>query len=351
MDLSPYLKLMVEKQASDIYLTAGSQVKIKIEGRQMPVGKTLLTAEMVRDAAYGIMNENQARAFEVKHESDFAIAEEGVGRFRVNVFLQRGQVAMVLRYIPSEVPKLETLGVPLILEQLVMYKRGLILVVGATGSGKSTTIAAMLRHRNEQEASHILTIEDPIEYNHANIQSIFNQREIGQDTLSYANALRQSTREAPDVVVIGESRDRETMEAAIQLAGTGQLAISTLHANNAPQTMDRILNLFPDQMRKQLLLDLSIYLRAIISQRLVMGRNGRRLAAVEIMINTPHISDLISRGEIDQIREAMEESSEPGMQSFDEALHRLYRDKRITLEEALRNADSRANLEAKINFG
>lgn len=351
MDLSPYLKLMVEKQASDIYLTAGSQVKIKIEGRQMPVGKTSLTAEMVREAAYGIMNEKQARAFEVKHESDFAIAEESVGRFRVNVFLQRGQVAMVLRYIPSEVPQLSTLGLPPVLESLIMHKRGLILVVGATGSGKSTTIAAMLRHRNEQEASHILTIEDPIEYNHPNLQSIINQREIGQDTLSYANALRQATREAPDIVVIGECRDRETMEAAIQLAGTGQLAISTLHANNAPQTMDRVLNLFPDQMQKQLLLDLSIYLRAIISQRLVMGRNGRRLAAVEIMINTPHISDLIHRGELDGVREAMEESSEPGMQSFDEALHRLYQEKRITLEEALRNADSRANLEAKINFG
>ena len=326
-------------------------MKIKIEGRQMPVGKTVLSAEMVREAAYGIMNEKQARSFEVKHESDFALAEEGVGRFRVNVFLQRGQVAMVLRYIPSEVPQLSELGLPDVLKELIMHKRGLLLVVGATGSGKSTTIAAMMRHRNENEASHILTIEDPIEYNHPNALSIINQREIGQDTLSYANALKQSMREAPDIIVIGECRDRETMEASIQLAGTGQLAISTLHANNAHQTMDRIINMFPEQMHKQLLMDLSINLRAIISQRLVMGKNGRRLAAVEIMLNTPHISDLILKGQIDRIREAMEESSEPGMQSFDEALHKLYKDGRITLEEALRYADSRANLEAKINFG
>ncbi len=351
MDISPYLKLMVEKKASDLYLTSDAPVKIKIEGRQMPVGKTLLTADMVREAAYGIMNEKQARSFEVKHESDFAIAEEGMGRFRVNVFMQRGQVAMVLRYLPSEVPQLSDLGLPDVLKELIMHKRGMILVVGATGSGKSTTIAAMMRHRNENDASHILTIEDPIEYNHPNIQSIINQREIGLDTLSYANALKQSLREAPDVVVVGECRDRETMEASIQLAGTGQLAISTLHANNTHQTMDRIINMFPEQMHKQLLLDLSINLRAIISQLLVMGKKARRLAAVEIMINTPHIQDLILKGEIDQIREAMEESSEPGMQSFDEALHRLYKDGRITLEEALRYADSRANLEAKINFG
>ena len=351
MDISPYLKLMVEKKASDLYFTSDAPVKIKIEGRQMPVGKTLLTADMVREAAYGIMNEKQARSFEVKHESDFAIAEPGVGRFRVNVFLQRGQVAIVLRYIPSEVPQLSELGLTEVLKGLIMHRRGLMLVVGATGSGKSTTIAAMIRHRNEQEASHILTIEDPIEYNHPNALSIINQREIGQDTLSYANALKQSLREAPDIIVIGECRDRETMEASIQLAGTGQLAISTLHANNAHQTMDRIINMFPDQMHKQLLMDLSINLRAIISQRLVMGKNGRRLAAVEVMLNTPHIADLILKGQIDRIREAMEESSEPGMQSFDEALHRLYKDSRVTLEEALRNADSRANLEAKINFG
>ncbi|MDE2196597.1 MAG: PilT/PilU family type 4a pilus ATPase [Gammaproteobacteria bacterium] len=351
MNITQYLKLMVEKKASDLFFTANAQVKIKIEGRQVPVGKTFLTGEMVKDAAYGIMNEKQIRSFEVKHECDFAIVEEDVGRFRVNVFLQRGQVAMVLRYIPSEVPKLADLGLPDVLKDLIMHKRGMILLVGATGSGKSTTIAAMIRHRNESEAVHILTVEDPIEYNHANIQAIINQREIGQDTLSYANALKQSLREAPDIVVIGECRDQETMEAAIQLAGTGQLAISTLHANNAHQTMDRIINMFPQQLHKQLFMDLSINLRAIISQRLVMSREGKRIAAVEVMLNTPHIADLILKGKIDEIREAMEESHEAGMQSFDEALHRLFKAGRVTLEEALRNADSRANLEAKINFG
>ncbi|HEX7965612.1 MAG TPA: PilT/PilU family type 4a pilus ATPase [Gammaproteobacteria bacterium] len=351
MNISPYLKLMVEKKASDLYFTTNAPVKIKIEGKQVPVGKTLLTPEMVREAAYGIMNEKQRKSYEVKHESDFAIAEEGVGRFRVNVFVQRGNVAMVLRYIPSEVPKFENLNLPPVLKDLILHKRGLMLMVGSTGSGKSTTLSAMINHRNESQAGHILTIEDPIEFSHPNIQSIVNQREVGQDTLSYANALKSSLREAPDVILIGEIRDRETMEAAIELAGTGHLAISTLHANNAHQTMDRIINMFPQELHKQLFMDLSLNLRAIISQRLVIGKDGKRVAAVEVMLNTPHIADLILKGQVDEIREAMEESPEGGMQSFDEALHRLYKEGRIELEEALKNADSRANLEAKINFG
>lgn len=351
MNISPYLKLMVEKKASDLYFTSNAPVKIKIEGKQIPVGKTVLTGEMVKEAAYGVMNEKQIRSFEVKHESDFAISEQDVGRFRVNVFMQRGQVAMVLRYIPSEVPKFDGLNLPPALKDLILHKRGLLLMVGATGSGKSTTLAAMINHRNENQAGHILTIEDPIEFTHPNIQSIVNQREIGQDTLSYANALKSSLREAPDAILIGEIRDRETMEAAIELAGTGHLAISTLHANNAHQTMDRIINMFPEQLHKQLFMDLSINLRAIISQRLVVAKDGKRMAAVEVMINTPHIADLILKGKIDEIREAMEESPEPGMQSFDEALHILYKDGKIELEEALKNADSRSNLEAKINFG
>jgi twitching motility protein PilU len=351
MDLSPYLKLMVEKNASDLYFTTNSPVKIKIEGKQVPVGKTLLTGEMVKEAAYGIMTEKQRKSYEVKHECDFAIAEQGVGRFRVNVFVQRGQVAMVLRYIPSSIPKFESLNLPPILKDLILHKRGLLLMVGSTGSGKSTTLAAMVNHRNESLAGHILTIEDPIEFSHPNIQSIVNQREVGQDTLSYANALKSSLREAPDVILIGEIRDRETMEAAIELAGTGHLAISTLHANNAHQTMDRIINMFPQELHKQLFMDLSLNLRAIISQRLVVGKDGKRVAAVEVMLNTPHIADLILKGRVDEIRQAMEESPEGGMQSFDEALHRLYKEGRIDLEEALKNADSRANLEAKINFG
>ncbi len=351
MNISPYLKLMVEKKASDLYFTTNAPVKIKIEGKQVPVGKTMLTPEMVREAAYGIMSEKQRKSYEVKHECDFAIAEEGVGRFRVNVFVQRGNVAMVLRYIPSEVPKFENLQLPPVLKELILHKRGLLLMVGSTGSGKSTTLAAMINHRNENQAGHILSIEDPIEFSHPNIQSIVNQREVGQDTLSYANALKSSLREAPDVILIGEIRDRETMEAAIELAGTGHLAISTLHANNAHQTMDRIINMFPQELHKQLFMDLSLNLRSIISQRLVLGKDGKRVAAVEVMLNTPHIADLILKGQVDEIREAMEESPEGGMQSFDQALYNLYKEGRIDLEEALKNADSRANLEAKINFG
>jgi twitching motility protein PilU len=351
MNISPYLKLMVEKKASDLYFTTNAPVKIKIEGKQVPVGKTLLTPEMVREAAYGIMSEKQRKSYEVKHECDFAIAEEGVGRFRVNVFVQRGSVAMVLRYIPSEVPKFENLQLPPVLKELILHKRGLLLMVGSTGSGKSTTLAAMINHRNESQAGHILSIEDPIEFSHPNIQSIVNQREVGQDTLSYANALKSSLREAPDVILIGEIRDRETMEAAIELAGTGHLAISTLHANNAHQTMDRIINMFPQELHKQLFMDLSLNLRSIISQRLVLGKDGKRVAAVEVMLNTPHIADLILKGQVDEIREAMEESPEGGMQSFDQALYNLYKEGRVDLEEALKNADSRANLEAKINFG
>ena len=351
MNISPYLKLMVEKNASDLYFTVNAPVKIKIEGKQVPVGKTMLTGEMVKEAAYGIMSEKQRKSYEVKHECDFAIAEEGVGRFRVNVFVQRGQAAMVLRYIPSQVPQFANLGLPPILKELILHKRGLLLMVGATGSGKSTTLASMIHHRNESQAGHILTIEDPIEFSHPNVQSIVNQREVGQDTLSYANALKSSLREAPDVILIGEIRDRETMEAAIELAGTGHLAISTLHANNAHQTMDRIINMFPQELHKQLFMDLSLNLRSIISQRLVLGKDGKRCAAVEVMLNTPHIADLILKGQIDEIREAMEESPEGGMQSFDQALFQLYKQGRIELEEALKNADSRANLEAKINFG
>ena len=351
MNISPYLKLMVEKNASDLYLTVNAPVKIKIEGKQVPVGKTLLTPELVREAAYGIMSEKQRKSYEVKHECDFAIAEEGVGRFRVNVFVQRGNVAMVLRYIPSAVPQFDNLKLPPVLKDLILHKRGLLLMVGSTGSGKSTTLASMINHRNENQAGHILSIEDPIEFSHPNIQSIVNQREVGQDTLSYANALKSSLREAPDVILIGEIRDRETMEAAIELAGTGHLAISTLHANNAHQTMDRIINMFPQELHKQLFMDLSLNLRSIISQRLVLGKDGKRVAAVEVMLNTPHIADLILKGQVDELCQAMEESPEGGMQSFDQALFNLYKEGRIELEEALKNADSRANLEAKINFG
>ena len=352
MDVAPYLRLMVEKNASDVFFSAGAPVKIKIEGQTRPVGKTVLSGEMTRAAAYGIMSDVQIQTFERELECDFAISlPDASARYRVNVFRQQGEVSMVLRLIPSKIPTIEELKLPLVLDDLIMHKRGLILMVGATGSGKSTTLAAMLDHRNSQQACHILTIEDPVEFVHAHKQAIVNQREIGVDTLSYRAALRSSLREAPDVILIGEIRDRETMEAALELCNTGHLAISTLHANNAYQAMERVINLFPQVIHKQLFMDLSLNLRAVVSQRLVMGVDNRRVAAIEIMINTPHIAELILKGNVDELREAMATSGAKGMQTFDDALYRLFREGRISLEEALTNADSRANLEAKINFG
>ena len=351
MNIQPFLKLMVDKSASDLFFTTESPVRIKIEGKLVPVGKTVMTPELTRAAALGIMTAEQREVFEREFEIDFAIADEGLGRFRVNAFHQRGHVGMVLRYITAEVPNIHKLVVPEILQELILARRGLLLMVGATGSGKSTTLAAMINHRNENMPGHILTIEDPIEFVHPNKQSIVNQREVGEDTKSYARALKSSLREAPDVILIGEIRDRETMEAALELAGTGHLAISTLHANNAHQTLDRIVNMFPEEMHKQLFMDLSLNLRAIVSQRLVPTKDGRRCAAVEVMINTPHTAELILQGRIDEIRESMESSPEKGVQTFDMALHALYKEGRIDMEEALKNADSRANLEAKINFG
>lgn len=351
MDITPYLKLMVEKEASDIFITVDSPVKIKIEGKAQPVGKTVLTGELTKAAAYGIMNEHQIAQFEDRMECDFAIPLGDEARFRVNVFRQRGEVGMVLRRIPNKIPNITDLGVPEILREIIMSKRGLILMVGATGSGKSTTLAAMINHRNENMSGHILTIEDPVEFSHPNIKAIVNQREVGVDTLSYANALKASLREAPDVILIGEIRDRETMEAALELSNTGHLAISTLHANNSNQAMERVINMFPQDMHKQLFMDLSLNIRAVISQRLVLSVDGKRCAAIEIMVNTPHIQELILKGDIDELKIAMAESGQKGMQTFDLALFNLYKEGRIELEEALNNADSRTNLEAKINFG
>jgi len=352
MDLQPYLKLVVEKNASDLFLTAESPVKIKLEGKAVSVGKTELTPELTQAAADGIMNDRQKAEFAETNECDFAIAmPDGSARFRVNVFRQRGRAALVLRLIPSKIPTISSLQLPEILGDMILQKRGLLLMVGATGSGKSTTLAAMLNHRNEQQSGHILTIEDPIEFYHPNIKSIFNQREVGVDTVSYARALKASLREAPDVILIGEIRERVTMEAALELANTGHLAVSTLHANNSNQAMERVINMFPQDLHRQLFMDLSLNLRGVISQRLVPDINGKRCAAIEIMINTPYISELILKGEVDSIKEAMQESATAGMQTFDDALFALYKEGRISLEEALNNADSRTNLEAKINFG
>jgi twitching motility protein PilU len=297
------------------------------------------------------MNEDQIAYLGRELEIDFAISEPGLGRYRANVFHQRGHLAMVLRFVTLDVPRLSDLGLPPVLESLAMRKRGLVLMVGATGSGKSTTLAAMIDHRNEHTSNHIITIEEPIEFLHHNKQSIINQRELGLDTKSYARALKSAMREAPDVVLIGEIRDRETMQAAVTLAGTGHLCIATLHANNASETLDRIINMFPQNQHRQIFMDLSHYLRAIIAQRLIIGRNGRRLPACEVLINTPHVADLTMKGDVTGIKEALHESMEDGMQSFDNALYRLYKDGAISLETALTNADSSTDLEAKINFG
>jgi twitching motility protein PilU len=344
-------KLMVEKKASDLFFTSNSPIKIKIEGKIMPINKQVLTPEVVKQAAHGVMSPQQLDEFHREFEIDFAISEPGLGRFRVNVFYQRGYPAMVLRYISADMPKLEALSLPDVVRDLAMLKRGLVLMVGATGSGKSTTLAAMINYRNEQVSDHIVTIEDPIEFLHTNKRSIVNQREIGIDTKSYERALRSAMRAAPDVILIGEIRDRETMQSALNLSGTGHLVLATLHANNSAETLDRIINMFPREQHNQIFLDLSQYLRAILAQRLVMGKNKKRCAAVEVMLNTPHISELVRKGDVVSIKEAIHASSERGIQSFDTSLHRLVRDGLVDLEEALNNADSRTNLEAKINFG
>ena len=351
VNTKPLFKLMVERKASDLFFTSNAPIKIKIEGQIFPINKQVLPPAAVRSVCFGLMTPQQIETLQRELEIDFAISEPGLGRFRVNIFYQRGYPAMVLRYITADMPRLDSLGLPDTLVELSMLKRGLILLVGATGSGKSTTLAAMVNHRNENASDHIVTIEDPIEFLHTNKRSIVNQREVGLDTKSYARALRGVVRAAPDVILIGEIRDRESMEAAINLAGTGHLVLATLHANNCAESLDRIINMFPRDQHNQIFLDLSQYLRAIMAQRLVMGVDNRRLAAVEVMINTPHIQTLIKKGDVVSIKEAISTSAERNIQAFDAGLHDLYKKGRISLDEALLHADSRANLEAKINFG
>ncbi len=352
LKILPYLKLCIDKNGSDLFFTANAPAQIKIEGELMPIGKQILTAEFIREVAHSILTPDQQAHLNEHWEIDLATEAGGLGRFRVNIFNQRGSLGMVLRHVRSTVPRLDDIaGLPPVLKDLIQHKRGLVLMVGATGSGKSTTLAAMINHRNEISSGHILTIEDPIEFIHPNIRSIINQREVGQDTVSYERALKSSLREAPDVILVGEIRTRETMDACIQLANTGHLAISTLHANNAYQALQRIVNLYPESLRSQLYMDLSLTLRAIVSQRLVKRKDGKRCAAMEVMITTPFIQDLILNQHIDELKEAMNQSSDKGMLTFDASLYGLYQSGAIALEEALANADSRTNLEAKINFG
>jgi twitching motility protein PilU len=350
MDFKAYLKTMVEKDASDIYISSGAPISAKINGHLTPLEEGRQTREQVKDVAYSIMDADQIAEFEKKPEMNLAISEEGIGRFRVNIFRQRNSISMVIRNIKTDIPGWENLGLPEILTDVIMAKRGLVLFVGATGSGKSTSLASLIDYRNSNDAGHIITIEDPVEFVHGHKKSIVNQREVGVDTDSYEDALKNTLRQAPDVILIGEIRDRDTMEHAIAFAETGHLSISTLHANNANQALDRIINFFPEERRNQLLLDLSLNLRAFVSQRLVKTVDGKRAAAVEILLGTPLVQDMIRRGDVHEIKEVMQKSENIGMQTFDRALFKLVEAGRISLDEALKNADSPNNLRLSLTL-
>jgi twitching motility protein PilU len=351
-DLLDYLKLIVKHSGSDLFVTVGSQIKAKIYGSARPLSSFIATAEITKKCAYSILTDEQIAQFEKTKDLDFAISlPDGSARFRGNGFFQRKTIGLVMRFIPSEIPTAKDLGLPGILTELIMSKRGLLLMVGGTGSGKSTTLAAMIDYRNANSPGHILTIEDPVEFSHPNQMSIVNQREVGVDTASYAAAIKASLREAPDVILIGEIRTEETMEAALELANTGHLCISTMHANNANQALDRTVNMFPTAKHKALFMDMAGNIRAIVSQRLIPDIRGKRCAAIEIMINTPNIANLILKGKLTEIKDAMKGSGAKGMQTFDDALLALYKGGKISLEEALVNADSRNDLQGKIQFG
>jgi twitching motility protein PilU len=350
VELDKYLAAMVKHEASDLFFSAGAPVGIKIEGKTRYLGEQKLSSPEVRQLAYSILNDKQLAEFERDMEMNLALALNGIGRFRINVFRQRGSVAMVVRHIKDVIPSIEALNLPVKLKDLVMEPRGLVLVVGSTGSGKSTTLASLVDHRNNTRSGHILTIEDPIEFLHAHKRSIVDQREVGLDTQSYSAALKNAMREAPDVILIGEIRDRETMQHAIAYAETGHLCLSTLHANNANQTLDRIINFFPESAHHQLFVDLSLHLQAIISQRLVPSLDGKRVPAVELLIRTPYVADLILKGEISELKEAMKEGAQHGMQTFDQSLFQMYKDGKISAEEALAHADSRNDLGLNIRM-
>ena len=351
MNLQPYLKLMSEQQASDMYFTTGAPVSVRIDGTMRPVGKSMLNPGMTKKLAYDLLTPVQIKDFERNLELNLGVSYTDLGRFRINIYMQRGEVSMVIRYIKADIPSLDELGLPDIYKTMIMRKKGLVLVVGATGMGKSTSLASMLDYRNMTETGHILTIEDPIEFMFRHKKCIVGQREVGLDTLSFDNALREAMREAPDVIMIGEARDKEAMESALRYADTGHLCLTTLHATNANQTLDRMLNFFPSDAHNQVLMDLSLNLNCILAQRLVKTEDGSRVVAVEVLVNTPYISKLIRDGNFHEIKEIMEKGHETGMTTFDQSLFELFKARKIDLKSALANADSSSNLEWKINFG
>ena len=350
MGFNDLLKMMIEKDGSDLFLTTGAPPSMKAHGKLIPLIDKKLPEGMVKKIAYQIMNDDQIAEFEKNPEMNLAIADPDIGRFRVNIFQQRGELGIVARNIKTEIPDAASLGLPPVLSDLIMSKRGIILFVGGTGSGKSSSLAALVDHRNKNSDGHIITIEDPVEFVHPHQGCIVNQREVGVDTNSYEEALKNTLRQAPDVILIGEIRSQETMEHALAFAETGHLCLSTLHANNANQALDRIINFFPDERHKQLFLDLSLNLVAFVSQRLIPTVDGKRAAAIEILIGTPRVCDLIKQGKVMEIKEVMEKSEQQGMKTFDSALFDLYREGKISYEEALKNADSKNNLRLKIQL-
>jgi twitching motility protein PilU len=351
MNLQPYLKLMSEQHASDMYFTTGAPVSVRIEGTMRPVGKSMLNPGMTKKLAYDLLTPAQIKDFEKNLELNLGVSYTDLGRFRINIYLQRGEVSMVIRYIKADIPSIDELGLPEIYKTMILQKKGLILVVGATGMGKSTSLASMLDHRNMSETGHILTIEDPIEFMFRHKRCIVGQREVGLDTLSFDNALREAMREAPDVIMIGEVRDKMTVEAALRYADSGHLCLTTMHATNSYQTLDRLLNFFPSDAHNQVLMDLSLNLNCILAQRLVKSDSGKRMVAVEVLVNTPYISKLIRDGEFHEIKAIMEKGRDSGMKTFDQSLFELFKARKIDLKSALAHADSSSDLEWKINFG
>ncbi|MFT5658730.1 MAG: twitching motility protein PilU [Gammaproteobacteria bacterium] len=350
MKVTPYLKILAEKAGSDLYFSTGARPSAKFNGVLTPLGKESAPPGWVNKLAQEIMNDKQKAEFSDKPEMNLALSLPAIGRFRVNIFKQRNEVSMVIRNFVTEIPNINDLGLPEVLQKVIMYKRGLVLLVGGTGSGKSTSLAALIDFRNTNSKGHIITIEDPVEYIHPHKGCIVNQREVGMDTDSFADALKNTLRQAPDVILIGEIRDRETMEHALAFAETGHLAISTLHANNANQALDRIINFFPEERRNQLLSDLSINLQCFISQRLIPTVDGKRCAAIEVLLNSGRVADLIKQGSVMEIKEVMEKSEAMGMQTFDTALYHLYNRGKISLDEALKNADAENNLRLRIEL-